>query len=156
MNDIVRQMRETLSAILPQRAFLRRDRGDALYISNAPRFDSETDWAACCGEAGFRSKKENGLLQLWPAEAWLKRLEDQFDTSPDFLCSTLERFKKLPVDEDNLNLFALGMRCLDGDNSIIDYEKRLRNRIAVCLRSDVGGGLYACGLLNHIIKEDNP
>lgn len=156
MNDIVRQMRETLSAILPQRAFLRRDRADALYISNAPRFDSETDWILSCAEAGFRSKEENGLLRFWPSEAWLKRLEDRFDASPDFLCSTLERFKKLPADEESLYLFALGVRLLDGDNSIIDYEKRLRNRIAVCLRSDGGGGLYACGLLNHIIKEDNP
>lgn len=156
MNDIVRQMREALFAILPQRAFLRRDRRDALYISNAPRFDSETDWAARCMEACFQTKEENGLLRLCPSEAWLKRLEDQFKTSPDFLCFTLERFKKLPVDEESLNLFALGVRYLDGDNSIIDYEKRLRNRAAICLRSGGGGGLYACGLLNHIIKEDNP
>jgi len=149
-------MRESASAILPQRAFLRRDRGNALYISNAPRFDSKADWSMRCAEAGFYAKEENGLLRLWPSESWLKRLVSQFEVPPDFLCSTLERFKDLPADEASLTLFALGIRRLDGDNSIVDYEKRLRQQAAVSLRTKGGGGLYACGLLNHIIKEVNP
>ena len=40
--SLTREMRAVLRSSLPERAFLRRDRGDALFISNAPAFGSGT------------------------------------------------------------------------------------------------------------------
>lgn len=154
MNDLSRRLREAAAACLPERAFLRRDRGDALFISNAPRLFPEKNWIERFSDAGFEGSEKNSMLRLRPSEKWLKELEKM--NAPDPLSESFSGFSGLPIDPESIALFALGARILDGDNTIPGYEKRLRQRAAVCLRSGGGGGLYACAILNHMIKEDNP
>lgn len=156
MNDLSGQLRERIFALLPPKAFLRRDRLDALYVSNAPRLVPEKDWIATLKQSGFIAWEENRLLKLLPSSEWLLYLENQYEDPPDFLCKSLIRFKKLPPEYESLKLSVLGIRSIEGDPCARDYEKRLRQRIAVCLRNGGGGGLYACGILNYIIKEENP
>ena len=67
-------------------------------------------------------------------------------STEDFFCTSLRRFSGLPIDPENMKLFALIARRLDGDG-IVPMEKLLRRRAALCLRTGGGGGLYACAVL---------
>ena len=157
MHSLCRALRTAATAALPAGAFLRRDRGDALFITNAPRLEPLTDWSIPLAGAGFHCTGTDGLLRLWPAEDWLTRLEDASPDPPDDLCRTLFRFRSLPPDGESLKLFARGLRCLDGGEGAAGFDRRLRQRAAVCLRMNAlnpddpprGGGLYACALLDH-------
>jgi len=134
MNDLCRALRAAVRAALPPGAFLRRDRGDALFITDAPRIDPHTDRAAALREAGFICAGADGLLRLWPAESWLMRLEAATPDPPDDLCRSLIRFRGMSPDGASLGLFALGLRCLDGGEGAARFDRLLRQRAAQCLR----------------------
>lgn len=144
------RLRGAARALLPENAFLRRDRGAALYITDAPRRGACPDWAS----AGFIAREANGLVRLTPGPVWLERLEAEYPGPPDRLSESLSRFRGAP-DEAALALFALGVRCLEAGDDPTEYEGRLRRRAAVCLREHLpGGGLYACGILRYIIEKE--
>ena len=156
MNDsLIRALRDAAAAPLPDGAFLRRDRGDALFITDAPRRCPEANWPSLMEGTGFVCKVENGLMRLWPDESWLSRLEDAHPDPPDDLCAGLLRFRGLAPEPESLALFTLGARCLDGDGNTARFDRLLRQRTAVCLRLNRtrpmdpphGGGLYACALI---------
>ena len=69
-------------------AFVRRDRGDALFVTDAPRRRRDVDWAERFGAAGFICREENGLARLTPGADWMARLEARFPGPPDALCAT--------------------------------------------------------------------
>ena len=158
--------RETLRAAaagaLPQGAFLRRDRSDALFVTNAPRLAPDGDWARALAAAGFRCEAQRGLIRLWPGPAWLARLEAETPEPPDALCEGLLRFRGLAPEGESLTLFARGARALEAGSGGAADDRALRRRAAACLRLNRtepdqpirGGGLYACALLNHIIIEE--
>ena len=157
------ELRAAATAPLPERAFLRRDRGDALFVTDAPLHDPRADWAAAFAPYGLDCREENGLLRLSPGASRLIRLEAGFPNPPDALCASLRRFAGLPPQGESLRLFALGARVLDGAaEEAPRFERLLRQRAALCLReprnpldgSHSGGGLYACALLTHAIKEE--
>ena len=50
-----------LRARLPEKAFLRFDRGKALFVSDAPRFDGEI-----AGIEGYECEISNGLMHITP------------------------------------------------------------------------------------------
>ena len=160
MHSLSSPLRAAATAVLPQGAFLRRDRGDALFVTNAPRIDPGRDWTAALSEAGFTCAGSDGLLRLWPAKGWLNRLEAACPDPPDDLCRSLLRFRGRSPDDESLRLFALGLRCLDGGVGAARFDRQLRQRAAVCLRLNVlnpdepplGGGLYACALLDHELE----
>ena len=54
-------MRGEIAAMLPERAFLRRDRGDALFVTNAPAF---SDAGALTVHSFFRGRKTRLLADL--------------------------------------------------------------------------------------------
>jgi len=145
-------VRDAASKLIPPRAFLRRDRESALFITNAPRIDPDADWLRIFADADFIAHIENGLVRLLPGESWLKKLEDAFPEAPDHLSSSLIRFRNASPCPEAIGLFARGVRILDGECDT-DYETRLRKLAAVCLRSGTGGGLYACSLINFEIKR---
>ena len=100
---------------------------------------------------------------LTPGAAWLSRLEAEYPQPPDFFSATLVRFAGLDPDDEELVLFARGVRALEGEAN--DFERRLRQRAAAALRAatalrhgndmtDVGGGLYACALIRYLIEEE--
>lgn len=143
---LLAEMRGQLRALLPERAFLRRDRGEALFISNAPAFAPDiTDIP------GFIAKKEGMLLHLLPDEGWISRLEEACGEAPDHFCKTLMRFRGTAPDRANLQLFARGVKLLEGrptDAEISAFDRAVRQAAAVALRDGCGGGLYACAILN--------
>ena len=153
MNDFASEIRHVTSSLIPPRAFLRRDRGDALFITNARRIDPDRDYEACFVEKGFVIREENDLIRIWPGAEWMSRLEARYPVPPDHLSASLARFSGMQPDPDNIVLFAHGIRILDGD-PIRDYEIRLRQRAAVCLRQHTFGGLYACGIVNYLINKE--
>ena len=164
MHSLARILRQAASAPLPEGAFLRRDRGDGLYVTDAPRICPQMDWSVLLAEAGFYCADANGLLRLWPGESWPARLEAACSDPPDALCRSLIRFRGRSPDGASLRLFALGMRCLDGDSeNVRRFDRRLRQRAAECLRLNAmnpddppcGGGLYACALLAHELIGGN-
>ena len=163
MNSFAKALRLAAARALPQGAFLRRDRGEALFISDAPRLRPGGELAIALRAAGFEAEQRGALIRLFPGPVWPARLEAAFPRPPDGLCAGLFRFAGLPSEPESLRLFALGAKALDAGERGERFERRLRQRAAVCLRLNAtkpnpeprGGGLYACGLLNHLLKEEN-
>ena len=147
-------LRQTARSALHEGAFLRRDRENATFVTDAPRFDP--DAAAALSRAGFVAEARGNLLALTPDAVWLRRLEAAFPDPPDFLCETLLRFRGRAPDGAALRLFARGARLLDGEKDDGSYDKALRRQAAEALRKGSGGGLYACGLMRYLIKEATP
>ena len=141
----LRQLRAAARAALPARAFLRRDRGDALFVTNAPAFDP-----ALQDIPGFSAERRGGLLYLLPDASWLARWERRSPEPPDDLCAKLRRFRGATPDRENLLLIAQGLKLLDGGATPEDtagYDRAVRRRAAVALRGGCGGGLYASALI---------
>lgn len=162
MNSFAEEMRRCARQALPEEAFLRRDRMGALYVTDAPEWWTEGEITRSLERAGFMPRFGNDLAELWPAPVWLMRLEDEYPEPPDFFSATLAGFHaSRGIDDHSVRLFALGVRLLDGDRDDGRFERRLRQRAAVCLRSNrmtdeytLGGGLYACALLRYMLKEE--
>lgn len=162
-SPLARALRDAAASALPPGAFLKRDRGDGLFVTDAAALRPETDWAAALNRAGFDCAATGGLLRLWPGALWLTRLDQAHPQPPDGLSQSLFRFAGHMPDGESLALFALGARALDGGDGAERFDRLLRRRAAECLRLNQtapteplrGGGLYACALLDHIIKEEN-
>ena len=145
-------VRAAARAALPENAFLRRDRGEALFVTDAPTRQPPEAWLRRVEAAGFECRVEGGLARLTPGNMWLARLEAAYPTPPDALCRSFARFAG-PADEAALRLFAQGLKRLDGGGGA-DHERKLRQRAAVMLRThQSGGGLYACALALYRIRE---
>jgi len=135
-------------------AFLRCDRGEALYITNAAlRSQREIDWA----EAGFEACMKGRMTFLVPKdeaaaafEAWLyprvaKRFLYEHVSNADFGL----------VEEADRRLWIEGVKQLEMRTKL-DYEKAVRQRAAVCLRQRVGGGtIRVCALIADALREMN-
>ena len=151
MRTELARTRELLRAALPERAFLRRDRGDALFISNAPAFEPEIP-----DIPGFILERAGGLMRILPDESWLAAAEEK--APPDQLSASLIRFRGMEPGAEGLQLFARGMKLLDmggaaPENEIDAYDRALRQRAALALRGGCGGGLYGASILNHQIRK---
>lgn len=159
MDSLARALRNAASSRLPGCAFLRRDRGEALFVTDAPRLRPETDWPAALSSVGFDSVLTDGLLRLWPGAHWLTRLEADWPDPPSALCASLHRFRERAPEAECLRLFALGTRCLDGGDGATRFDRLLRQHAAACLRLNAlnpqdpprGGGLYACALIDYAL-----
>lgn len=160
MDSLTHALRAAASAALPAGAFLRRDRGDALFVTDAPRLYPEADWPVVLAGAGFACTQSGGLLRLVPDAGWLRRLEADQPEPPDDLCASLRRFRGIEPEAQSLRLFALGAKCLEVGADAANFDRLLRQRTAVCLRLNAlnpekpprGGGLYACALLDYALE----
>lgn len=150
--------RSILRAALPERAFLRRDRGDALMVTNAPVFDP-----AICEIPGFTLQKQGSLMRIFPDEGWVSRWEDAYPAPPDDFCSTLLRFRGQKTNAENLVLFTHGLKLADAGDALSEaeltaFERALRQRAALALRGGCPGGIYASAVLlnriNHLYKGE--
>lgn len=151
MTNLPAVLREMLRPLLPERAFLRRARGDATFVTNASRFGEIR-----LDENRFRVREENGLLFISPGAEFLTELELSHPDPADFFCRSLLRFRGQAPCEDALDTFAVGVRLLENadENEARRYDHRVRNLAAVCLRKNLGGA-YACALLaKQILKGE--
>lgn len=148
-------LRETVLKLLPQKKgiFLRCDRGSALYVTNSPAFtDAQIDWES----AGFVCRTEGKLLFLSPEEAWIDRAEQwlRARTEPHGLSEALRNACFGEVMDEDRALFIEGMKALEMKGDVRAYEKKIRQRAAVCLREKQGGGTLAvCGLMIDFLNE---
>ena len=151
MSDpLVAAMRRAIQNVLPRGAFLRRDRGEALFVTDASRRGAAIDWASI----GFIRESRDGLDHLTPAPKWLGALEAEYPEPPDPLCAAFQRFNGKPGPEA-LRLFAAGMKAMDAGQRDASYDRRLRQLAAVTLREhQSGGGLYACALVRYRMEKE--
>lgn len=149
MTSLPSQLREILRPLLPERAFLRRARGDATFVTNALQWSDVP-----LEEHGFRCVRQDKLMLISPGAEMLTRFELAHPEPPDFLCQTLLRFRGQPPCEEAIDLFAVGVRLLENadENESRLYARRVRNLAAVSLRKNLGGA-YACALLAHQILK---
>ncbi len=145
------RLRAELRPLLPERAFLKRDRGDALLITNAPALGFSPERLPGC-----IVEMRGMLLCILPDAQWVADFEARIPEPPDQLSRTLLRFRGAEADTDNLHLFARIAKLMDAQPSLGEIgacDRALRNRAALALRGGCGGGLYACAcvraLLNH-------
>jgi len=141
-------VREAILPHLPPRAFLKRDRGEGLLVTNAPVFDPDIREIP-----GFILEMQGNLLRILPDEGWLMHLEASHPQPPDFFSKTLLRFRGGQPDRQNLLLCVQGLKLLDagrepGQAEIAAYDHALRRRCAEALRGGAcAGGLYAAALI---------
>ena len=154
--DLPGILRSRIRPCLPNGAFLRRDRGDALFISNAPVLGS-------CPETipGFILETRGNMLCLLPDESWSLTLERSRPEPPDALSQSLVRFRGEMMDRSALHFFARGLKLLDAmptppEKEILAFDRLLRQRAALALRGAAsGGGLYAAALLRAALTPPN-
>ena len=134
-------------------AFLRCDRGRALYVTNAGmRSAEQIDWNA----AGFEEENVRGLTFLSPGSCLTKAFQTwaMESVSGEGLAAAVGNacfFEMLPEDR---TLFIEGVKRLEMNGDAAGYEKLVRQRAAVCLREKRGGGtLYACALIADMMKR---
>ena len=129
-------------------AFLRRDRGAGLYVTDLPA--KQGDCAAFIGameEAGIRVERDGLLLRLVPDTRWAAAFVDWAEAriEPGALTRQLEKTRGRPVCPEETACWLEGMKRIElGDAG--DYERVLRQTAAAALRKKGGGLLYACGL----------
>ena len=139
------QMRSILCNQLPQRAFLRRDRGDHLFVSNAPAFGPMPPEIP-----GFHIRPDGKLAHISPDISWAIQLEAQFSDPPDHFSASLMRFRNQPPTDAAMQLFIRGAKLLDAKSPDADidlFDRAVRKHAAYALRSGFGGGCYALALM---------
>lgn len=134
-------------------AFLRCDRGTALYVTNAPvRSEQEIDWA----EAGFNARTEGKLTFLTPGLCWLEPFGRwvQAKAGEPHLSSAVSNACFGDAEEADVRLWIEGIKRMELKNPAQEYEKMVRQRAAVCLREKRGGAtLPVCGLIVDFLNE---
>ena len=148
-----RKMRANIRAKLPPKAFLLIDRGENLFVSNAPIFTAEMPVIA-----GFHVIRSGRNIAFLPDESWLMRLERRSNDPPDELSRTMARFRGKKIENENLKLYAQALKIAEGDTKtkakeIEALETAIRKKAAVALRSGGGGGLYGLAVALANIKS---
>ena len=129
-------LRAEAASALPEGAFLRRDRGAALYVTNAPA----KGWH---GELpGFNVVINGALAFITPDETTLQRC----DYLPDRLAEELSPMRGASAEA--LEIFAECVKCIETPmaEAVDKCDRRLRQAAAAALRTGGGEGLYYCAL----------
>ena len=129
-------LRAAVAAQLPEGAFLRRDRGDALYVTNAPAkgWDGRLE--------GFRAHTEGAIAHIYPDAATVEKC----GFAPDRLADELSRFKG--VSDDVIPIFCACIKCAEAPEEAVfeRCDRMVRQSAAKALRAGGGEGLYYCAL----------
>lgn len=129
-------MRAMAAAHLPEGAFLRRDRGSALYVTNAPA----KGWS---GEIpGFSVEITGAIAHIAP----LGETMEKCGYAPDRFADELERFRGASAEA--LEIFIECVKCAESPDEaqFAKCDRRVRQAAAKALRSGGGEGLYYCAL----------
>ena len=129
-------IRAMVAAHLPEGAFLRRDRGSGLYVTNAPA----KGWA---GEIpGFSVEVSGAIARI----SILPEITESCDYAPDRLAAELERFKG--TSDEAAEIFTECVKCIEAPDDVqwTKCDRRIRQAAAKALRCGGGEGLYYCAL----------
>ena len=150
-------MRERLEGLLNGTgAFLRCDRGSALYATNLPaRCDHWREIAQAMRAAGFLIEERGALLAVAPDGAWRTRFEQWAaeQSCESELTRLFRQSAARSVCDEETGAWLDGIKRLELHQGLGDYEKTVRQAAAVALRKRCGGALYACGLCLDMLKE---
>lgn len=129
-------IREYVRGALPQGAVLRRDRDDALYITDAPRLG----WSGPLD--GFYVEICGPLARISPLAVTMQRC----DYAPDRLAQELSGMKG--ASPEALTLFIECLKCAEAPDvgAYGRCDKKLRQAAARAMRAGGGEGLYYCAL----------
>lgn len=133
-------LRERAAGGLPEGAFLRRDRGRALYITNAPAIGEIGDMP------GLRAEVCGGLAHIYVEPGALEDIAGEMGFSEDRLARELAGFRG--GSEGAAELFAEAAKALEAPAGADadGLDRRIRQAAAVALREGGGEGLYFCAL----------
>lgn len=155
-SPLPRLLRARLRAILPERAFLRRARSGAAFVTDALRIWDDPALLTRLEGEGFLCRERDHLLFLSPGPRILTAFEEAHPDPPDFLCATLARFRGRTPCPQALTLFADGVRLLErsapGERRA--YDRDVRRLAALGLRENLGG-VYGCALANHLLSHSS-
>ena len=124
-------------------AFLRTDRGDALYVSDALRRGMPLAPLAPAYDAiGFNAAENDGLLYLTPRDAWMPRVTDVIykPEYEDEQSRLLARLSSRDIAAFETELWLNCVKCAEGALDPDALFRRVREAAAVCLRAGMGGG----------------
>lgn len=150
-------MRERLESLLSGTgAFLRCDRGGALYVTNLPaRCDRWHELAQAMRAADFLIEERGALLAVAPDGAWRTQFE-QWAAEQSCESELTRLFRQSgarSVCDEETDAWLEGIKRLELHQGLGDYEKTVRQAAAVALRKRCGGALYACGLCLDMLRE---
>ena len=149
IDAIFSQMRIAIRAQLPKGAFLKRDRGRALLITNARAIDP-----SFVQVPGFSMELRGALTAITPDGAWI--LDFERDHAPiGHLSQSLIRFSGQPPARAAIDLFVCGLKLSESrasDGEIADFDRAVRQAAACALRTGNGGGIYALALLDEMLN----
>jgi len=130
------ELRDLVAAQLPESAFLRRDRGAGLYVTNAP----VKGWSG--GIDGFSVEIQGAIARI----SILPEMLESCDFAPDTLAGELERFRGASVEA--AEIFTECIKCIEAPEQALweKCDRRLRQTAAAAMRSGGGEGLYYCAL----------
>ena len=144
-------LRDEAAALLARhalQAFLRRARSAELFVTDAPRRCADPNALdAALRAAVWVVLPSDGLLFLSPDPEKLRALEAVCQAQGP-LAERFRRFQGLEIDREGTELIVEGLKLLWADGDASGWEKRVRQRAALCLRRKTGGGgLYLCAAI---------
>lgn len=148
-------LREAVLSVLPDAKgiFLRCDRGESLYVTNAPmRTDEAIDWAS----ADVHPVSRGSLVFLTPDPCWTGRLQKwlQPRIRTGRLSGAVASADFHQILEEDMALLTEGVKRLEMKSDPVEYNKMVRRRAAVCLREKRGGGtLVCCAMIADFMNE---
>jgi hypothetical protein len=141
MNAIDAPMRAAARAPLPIGAFLRVDRGEGLYVSDAPMRGADARaLVAALGRADFDAWEARGRLHIAPRAAWMPRMTEAVGIPRDEQARLLARFEGRGTDARERAIWLDAVKFFEGygaDGARI--ERRIRQCAAAALRAKRGG-----------------
>lgn len=138
-------LRSAAQAIfMPERGeSLHCDRGNALYVVRSER---RIDWE----QAGFLERREGIFTYLIPCVSWLPVFCAWAQVNRLDHADALQTASFGEIEEEDLLLWIQGIKLVElgaSERETYLYERRARQRAAVCLRQRHGGGTLSAAAL---------
>ena len=129
------ELRALAEKLLPPGAALRTSRGAGVYATRA------LEAAPALAAAGFLPRRAGQALLIGLSPALLPWLDQRLPPAEDSLGRSLGALAARPAEPEDLALLEEALRRGEkGGLRRPDFEKRLRQRAALCLRLGAGGG----------------
>lgn len=147
-------LRAAVRALLPGGAFLRIDREEALFVTDAPRRGAGPDLVEALEKAGFSACTRGGLLAMVPKDEWMPRLTEALGAPEDEQSALLKRLLKRSVSAQDRAAWICAVKCMECGCASAAAQRRIRACAAVALRTGRGGGaLYHAYMVLGSAKE---